>query len=1209
MVEFLFSDESKSVYFISMTRSVEAVSLKHPFQWFKIANRTKQSAKDTMAPNLELETTPKATPRVNVGFYDPFSIFQGGFRTDFEKYIHIPSFYWKDNHDNLRVIKNLEFEFVEEIPHNENNVIKYLNFMFVSCQTIEDYRTKVRPLILQWLSSLRATTPKIPYFIFFFENTELKTTADKFLKTNLFNKIKLDFDNKEFNVENIFKIKSIYQTNEDKLQITKSILASTKALLAESANLQLEFYKDDLIKTAIIFQNFQQQQDALTCYSKLFNTFPFIKKEEFENLQLSQIVDVCKSPSSSSVLDTSSKFLLKCWYYRKQQLILTENNGTDIVYIKNVCRLAQTLLSFLNSLEMCYKRNEISCLMIDLFFENQTIWPLIEQHKHNSQDLINFIGNLKLLQRNELIALGISKGYYVKGSISIIDIQFKNSSYEIQNKNLESIMSSSKTFIDHIIDSTRDLINIFNDSSININKVASLSTELALILYYSTEDYETSCDQLVKSYEFFFSNGWKYIGFSLLEVYIENLDKLIDKHGESVYFQLLSSYITLAGNDIAKFNEKRFKSLCSNLPTHKILKTADLFLIEIASSVYCDEVDVYKIDVKLKSKLHYKVDKVKLIMKSKINNFAEFVCDDVDIGVTDTITLSCSELVFDEYTTTNFAVVVGNFEISQQVHSKIHITPIDSFFNLKSNTIENNATALVTIPRVRNLNSDMLIFQVIIGSNEVSDLKLIFLKEDRDKLVNDALYKMHITLNEKTDIIEFTLDETQKELSFSPKDGLVFEPGTKIRVEIPYFFPPDVTNTILNVGYVLKFKSKSKNKDSVPFVCSREYHSQVESLLPVAVAANEIFRSSYTNDKCSQDPLFSILSQFTINSISIDNPIRIQKVDLLSQNSKIDTSKSPKNVIAFMDQGSSFFYKISEFSDKDILLKIEYNSIRDEVVNYMNMAFTNFLKKKLSANLENFFTFKTTGLNVWKNMQYKYNFYALTQKIVPIDFTIDIIDGFMKYIDQRVRAEFKSLVEEFMNSLKYMTVDEAFKTELYSISKYELDITVALPVINMVNVVEYNFKKELQYLVCEPINVKVVLDVHLLKLSKHQIEEFDKASEKKVRFENKEISEFYGIDGKDTIDLDISFVDSDQKWVIAGVKNLEISVDVKETITNKGKSFEFDLNFIPLKPGRLQLPAIEIKNHRKDLIMELDYKNTADSVLIVSELNKIIHSF
>ncbi|KAG0687321.1 hypothetical protein C6P40_002506 [Pichia californica] len=1177
----------------------------------------KQRVLDTMV-SAEIRDAALEEPIVlNVGFYDPFSIFQGGFRSDFEKFVRLPSFYWKDNHDYLRVLKNVNFKFSEEIPHSKKNTdISYLRLMFISCQSIEDYRAKVRPLILQWLESIRLTDPKIPYFIFFFENTELRTTADKYLKTNLFNKVKLDFDHKEFVVDNIFKIKSIYQSSTDKTECWKLINTSVKTLLSSSINLQLSSYKDDFIKTARVFQGLNQKQDALSCYSKLFNSYPFIKRQDFDLVSLKEIEDIFNGNTQISISNVSSKFLCKFQYYKYQETILLAPHLADIVYMKNICRLAQTLLSFLNSLEMCFKRNEISFLLINMFLNNSQLKKILDKHISTNDELINCIGNLKLLQRNELVALGISKDYYVKGSMSIIDVQFSNIKYTIMDNNLNQILSSEKVFIDKIIELTRELIELYNQSSFSLNKVASLSTELALIMYYSSDDYESSYDQLFKSYDFFFSNSWKYIGVALLEVYIENLDKLIGVHGIDVVYQLLSSYVTLAVNKSSKFDDEKFKSLCSQLEKNVTYKTKDMLEILNISSVYCDNVDIYKIDIKFKSKLFSKVDKIKLSMRNRNNETIQFFCDDVKIKNSNTLTLSCYKLSFDTFKATNISMIVGKFEIIQPLNNTIHITSIDSFYDPETNAMKHNTKAYIRVPPVRYLHSDRLLFEAKVGSNNISTIEFVFMKTDPDKLVTDAECEMYLkTSNSEITELDFEIKELEKKVIFFIKDSTIFNFGDTVSLYIPYFFPPDVSNTILDLSYSFHFKSIYD--DDNQFLCSQKYTSQIESSLPLAVSTDEIFRSSYSSDITEQvKPSFSLLSQYSINSVSGDNPVRVQSVVLSSKKSTVETWKSPKNLVAFVDQGSSFFFKVSDFADNDVLLTISYNSVKNEIVEFLNLKFTEYLKEKesLSINKRDFFAFISAAYKIWENLPYKLNFYALTNKVFLLDFTLLIIERYIKYIDKRKQVYFKDHVQKFIESLSTLEMNEELKESILLDIKQELCIVVSLPTINMVNVVEYQFDKVLQYLVCEPIDVKLTLDVHMLGYTSNEIEEFDTTitSEKHVRFKTKE-------DGEETIlerslpefiNLDLVFNDYDQKWIISGVKNLEAKIDVKEAIKNNGMRFQYDLTFVPLKPGKLQLPGIEVKNQStKDLMMELDYKNTAESLLIVSELNKIIHSF
>lgn len=1141
--------------------------------------------------------------QLNVGFYDPFSIFQGGFRSDFEKHVSFPSFYWKNDHENLKVLKNLKLNFIEEIPHSKNdaNELVYLKFMFISCQTIEDYRAKIRPLVLQWLNSMKNDQPKTPYIIFFFENTELRTAADKYLKTNLFNKLKLDFDNKEFIVENLFKIKSIYPTNEDKLEAWKIATSSLKSLLNESINKNILCSKEDYVTLAGIYESLGQVQDALNCYSKLSSKYQFVEKKDFEQIGLSEITKLLNSESTLNFSNKNSKFLQKAWFYKQQETILLKHEITDLLYLKNVNRLAQILLSFLNSLEMCYKRNEIVYLFVKSFMDNDHMWKLLDLHKDSSNELIDCIADLKLLQRNELIALGVTKNYKVKGSMAIIDTQFENQKYKIICSEIEKILSDERAFIDVIIELTRDLIKYYTLSSVKMSTIATLSTELALILYYSTDDYETACEQLVKSYDFFFANGWKYIGITLLEVYIQNTDKLIKSHGENIVSQLLSCYISLAVNKSGKFNEDEFKNLSVKLKNKEIFKTTSLLKLNNVSSVYTNTSDTYKIDLSFTSDILCKVDKIELFLRNKKNEIISFKISDTNVDHDNLITLSCSKIAFDDFKANNIVVTIGKFEIIQPLKFSIHITEISTFVNNGAETFLHNTRTSIKIPDVRFLHSDQLLYEVKIGSNDIKNIEFVFMKTDTDKLLKDSVYTMNIKDSKSTREIKNVVSETEKKLTFKPEEDQIYEKDSLLQLQIPYFFPPDVTNTILDVYYIFNFELLQNDGEVI--TCSQKKWSQIESLLPIAVSVDEILRSSYIEN--SEDPKselqFSLFSHFNINSVSLQNPIRIQKVELVSKRSIIETCNSPKNVIAFMEQGATYFYKIRNFYEEDVLLKIEYNNIYDEIIEFLNLTFLEFLAdEKKSINLNDRFIFSSVADKLWRNMTYKLNYFALTNKIVPMDFQKATLFQLSKYIHKNNRIMFEDLIQNFLNYLKNIEVDTIFKTKVIKNVKQELRIDVNLPQVDIVNIIEYKYDKELQYLVCEPIKAKVTLDIHILQ---HKTKN-KQLNKKQVRFssEKREIDEF--------VNIELGFTDQDQRWIISGMKDLQLDINIDEAIKSNGSHYDYEITFIPLKPGKLQLPGIELLSQSdKDLIIELDHKNTAESVMVVSELNKIIHSF
>ena len=1144
---------------------------------------------------------------LNVGLYDPFSIFQGGFRSDFEKHVNIQSFYWKDNQDCMKVLKNINFNFKDEIPHTQYKDLKYLRFMFISCQSIDDYRAKVRPLVLQWLSSIKSINPTVPYFIIFFENSELRTATDKYLKTNIFNKLKIDFDNKEFETENIFKVKSIYPLKEDRIEAWKNITTSIKSLLQHSINTQLTFYNEDLIKTATIFQDLSQYDSAMACYSKLFNKTQYLPKSEFENIDIDNTYKIIKNEELPS---DASNFTLKLYYYHKQRDLLMLTKYTDLVFIKNLCILAQTLIGFLNSLEMCYKKNEISFILVNEFLNNERLSKLIEDTQIPNADLLTYIGRLKLLQRNELIALGTSKCYSVKGSMTLVDVQSDIEAYTIQNEKLTRIFTTEKSFIDYIIELTREIISIYDNSVTNSNTLATLSTELALILFYSTDDYETSCDQLAKSYNFFFETGWKYIGLSLLEIYIANLDKLVDTHGDSVIFQLLSSYINLMVNKSAKFEEEKFCSLCVKLPRKHTMKIENLFKLKEASNVYCDESDIYKIKISMNSKIACNVDKVRLIMRNKDNNIVEFVASQVLLEKNNDIILLCSKLLYGDFKATNMIISVGNLEINQPVNFKFNIVPLETYIDKSSDQVMYNTSAIVRIPKLRFLNSDKILFETIVGSSEIANLELTFIKTDPDKLDASSTYQMNSYKDDSYETIDIDIIENEKTISFKPKAKHVFTTGTIVFVEIPYYFPPDVSNTILDVYYAIKFDSIKGNDDQI--TCSLKYFTQIESSLPIAVAADETIKSIKNMDESADIPSFAIFSNFTINSISIEHPVRIQSVSLVPKGCEIESWKLPRNIIAFMDQGTTFFYKITDFVNGSVLLQIKYNTIKDEILCYLNMNFIAYLEANDASLLQNvnFSSVKSIVSNIWKSFDFKLNMYALSGTIFILNRDDVDVGSFFAYFDPDYKDTYINHIGKFLDSLNSLKVDENFKSLLYSSVQQELDIPVSLPELNIINIVDYKFDRMLQYLVCEPIDIEINLDVHLLKFFGSQVEEFDLSSsnEKKVRFQSS-----YGNiepDNDTYANLEISFSDYDQKWIISGLKTLEACVNLKELMKKKCLKYKFKLTLVPLKVGKLILPSIEVKNKSNlSITMDLDYKNISESILVVSELNKIIHSF
>lgn len=1121
---------------------------------------------------------------IDVGFYDPFSIFQGGLRTDFEKYVKIKSFYWKDFKETLRILKNITFKYIEEIPRSDSqNGVVYLKFMFVCCNNIDDYRSKIRPLIVQWLNSLEEQSPKLPHFIFLFENSELRTTTDKFLKTNILNKLKLDFPA----VPNIYKIKSLFHSEEDRDETWRLISNATRAVLSDAINLQLLRFREDKSKIAEIYNSLNQKDDALSCFSHLFNSIIYIKKHEFSNFETDGFLRTIQKDECLQV--PKNNFIKKTLFLRKQEEILLDESLSDNAYARNAGKYAQIIFTYINSLEMCYRRNEIAYLIITNFFAKARLKTMMDSQKIDALDVIVTLSNLKLLLRNELIALGTSKSYILKGSLSVIDLQFEKEEYNIFSTELQHLMESQKTFVGTIIYYTRELIETYNVKNVNMGSLAILTTELALILFYSADEYETSSEQLAKSYEFFLTNGWKYIGVTLLEIYIQNLEKLISTHGNQVILQLISSYLALAMNDENNLDGNKFTDLCLKLEKPFTMEGNDIFSIQSISRVYCKEVDVYCVDIVLLSNITVVADSIQLTLTNNSKK-TEFSSPYVKLQKSNVVTLFCNEISCGNFEIESLRFNVGNLHLEKKCHGSLNIEVIHSFVSENNEILKNTSTSIY-VPKVRDLNSEFLKMQLQIGNNSIKHIEFFFLDNLNNILINENSEILMTELTNSENALRMEVTKEQNRLKLACLENVILQAHNTYEISIPCFL--SASNPKIFLTYEFKFYSIKNNNEDIG--CSHKIYHVADTTLPLAVAANEIFKSTTPRDN-DMLPKFFFLSQYTINSVSSENPVRIHNVTLLGNKSLIETWKPQKNIVAFVDQGTTFFYKISGFKDESVLLKIEYSTMSDETLVLINKLFWKFLSELDSVDLRMKLRFINAAKVLWNGVKFKYNFYALTFKIQLAERLEKHFDSVSNYLDPKERELFSTIIVDFISSVEKYEIDDATKSDLLKDTKNELQIVVDIPDINMVTTVEYKFDRKLQYK--EAVPVLVCLNVFFVPFDK---ENNDKESaQRKVTFEGK----------NESVHIEINFIDNEQKWIVAGIKSLDLSVDLEKASCPSGQSFEFDLTFIPLKVGKIQLPSIEIKNKSsKKYSMEIDYKNTTESVLVVSELNKVIHSF
>ncbi|GME79911.1 unnamed protein product [Ambrosiozyma monospora] len=1063
--------------------------------------------------------------------------------------------------------------------------------MFVPLTNMEDYKSKFRPLISHWVSEMkksRETMANVAYFIILHEDTENRSAADKFLRTSILSKTRRDFSDDELTIEHIFKIKSLYDTDEDRDEAWNPLMASIKTSLSESISIKLDHYLshpkqlDSLLGAAGFYAQIGQFDGALKCYSNLLQRIGNVGyKSGFYEVPVEDY-PLINNPAHIDLKSSPTKFQLKSFFYKSQVDILLTPAGPDSLVLRNLIEIARKMLDFLNSIQDSYKKNEMAYLMIQDYLQHSKVRNMIQQKEKNLTEFFEALGDLKLLKRNELINLSKIKNYRIKGSM--VDVSFKeqpkhSEGYQLVSDGAQDMFQTEEHFQIEIIEQTKDIITCYSASQFKQNTVDGLSTELALMTCYnlklvtstSSTTNDLSLDALNTSFEYYRNLNWKYISLSILQVYIDNLRHFIETYGASIVPDLMCSYLELVSQH-DYFDKHKFSGLLTKVDAILSEKTKDdpddegllvendnLFEVEIEPYLMNATPDEYYININMKSKICYDVDRICLLLVDKEEDIVEFTVDNITLDKDNSIKVYSKAVITGEFRVARLVVEIGQLKIFKNLDFMVSVFQIKSFFN-ENNELLNNTYVDVSIPRTRNLHKDELLVSVDVGSKPLTNCQLVFFKTEIDRLVPDSEYA--ITIDGKN--IDFNSMHNDKLLMFGIDQSI--DTGSRVELKIPYFFPPDVSATKLKLKFGLLFNDEDYSKT---------VYKELNTALPIAVSVQDIFKAS------------DLFSNFTINGTSVGCPVRIQKVDLISTNSVVKKWNQPTDVIAYSDQASNFFYKIERIADPSLDLIIDYNDINTEIISILKKLFF----EKLRTENKDLIRYFNIAEEIFNCLDFKLNFYTLTNKILILNFSLAEYTTYLQRIDPAHLPSFIRILSQFIKAHEFQ-VSKELKAESLKETRQTLVINVSLPVINTINTIEFKFNKKLQYLVCDPIKVRMNLSVLVFKMPANE--------GKKVRFMNDP-------EMPTKVDIKIEFMENEPNWLIAGLKEFVVPLNLGQN----NSSFDFDLIMIPLKAGKLELPKVSVRNLTGGfkLQMELDYKNSSESLLVVSELNKVMYSF
>ncbi|OWB74364.1 hypothetical protein B5S31_g4154 [[Candida] boidinii] len=653
---------------------------------------------------------------------------------------------------------------------------------------------------------------------------------------------------------------------------------------------------------------------------------------------------------------------------------------------------------------------------------------------------------------------------------------------------------------------------------------------------------------------------------------------------------------------------------------------------------------------------------------------------------------------------------------------ELQLFKIESFIDRDGNT-KSNTWLDCLVPYKRDLHNDEIMLEVNIGSEDLDSLQIEFLKTDEDRLrsiQNSYIKKYDIECHDEEgegekegEIIDnFEIVDNIESILFNIEDKGKISKYTRYEVYIPYFFPPDISNTELDISFGINFK-----RGEIEF--SNYLRKSVDTMLSISVSVQDIFRG------------LDLFTNFSIGPPKYNSPLRLNGVSLKSINQDHSNNESNlkvtswnqeglKGIVAFGDQCATFFYKISKkqndsdsgimkskgkkfkISNDLLVLNIEYYLIQEECYNILKYLFKDKIKKnfKIFQRLNKYFNLLN---KFFKNLKIRVNHYAQTNYLIIYkpeysEYNNLIFNKIKNASDLKlVLSELDEFLIDFIKPEKYdngndndndsvvgFLIDKSLR-EKSNVPRHQLNIDVSLPLIHIVHNVELEFERRHQYVVGEPIKVEVIVnsntswfkdssegdntndeveslgekllevedssDVGLSECennstreSSQEVESVDdddgdfvkksnlrvksvnesknKTKKKKVLFFDK-ISENKLIDNPIDLKMDIILNES---WLISGMKSIEFQVILSDSNENAYNN-KFQLILVPLKTGKIQLPKFEINsisqisgnnnnnnnnNNKKiieDLTMEVDYVNSSESLLIVSELNKVTFSF
>lgn len=1156
---------------------------------------------------------------IEISYFDPFALFDS-VKTEFLELFPLDNVHWKPESGSTRIVPSLPVTlYAEEGNSDVNGKSKYMiknpfvKLIIVTCQSIDEYRSKVRPLLRDWLpdaAKLNETAtdktrptplennelPSIPLILIYANSAVIESNL--FSSTSIIEKAQKDFPNAE-----VLELRSVYKSPKAKQDFWDQLKHNIKNYLLITFQKRLNTLQIRLAK----FTNNQQVKERLEIREQLLHIFLQFRLGEEGKIQLETIEKEINIPKkkqlemANGVLEFPFSFKLP---YLLSELIQDEKLTRFYCYKGYfIWRLRILSMNKLNNDTAFIKVYEITKQFlrhIQMLFPED---PNVIQFKYSVvESILKLLPQLEPSKYTSIQAeakadlMFMKRDYWLNGVLATtkFNILYKhfNLDKDIPYKFdvAPNTFTNESQFYETFINYNKDLIDLYNQCDSKRQRIIDiLSLEIGIV-HYQRKDYKNAIMLFISCYEYYIQSKWNIIGLEILKIFVDSLVNcpnvtVLEFGGSSVPVGtiLSNAYLNLLKLSDSEEDKKIWWEKFINVDRIETDET-EAKLIYSSDGLLDVIVDNY---VTLKGPNEYQInisleefnlpgimltDSMQLTLKKCDHDDEIVMFENTDISINkdnSTISMTTCNINYGKFKVDSLQISVGRttfIKSFEQIEQIIYIEPI---FNCDSIDI------IIEQGRKLELGKNELHLKFINlnKTDNISDLSLNLSVEKDDESVN---YPISFS---STDINEIEHELTLQDL-----------PMDKINegICIPYYLQGPVTAFFLKSE--LTFKRLDKTSGELK-VHKEIKHVFIQCYLAISVSVEDIFKNE------------AFYFKFLLNSSMKEEPVMLHESSLESEaetQDKYDTigklnPEDPILLTSFSGESCINSYRLAvkgngKFNKNDLFyLHIKYNTLKEQLDSLLTEAVL------LQGDMEYLTKFEEWKLfwksNVLPRLQFNYDKFTKERVLMVEEHTLDM-NFIIKKLLNRVGMDkdIKAGIIQCLNKLN----DSGHKLDMLDMKEYsknipqrELIVPVELPPFGPFYMVQFesqttenkstnkstnnnNNNSEI-YTVGKPIPFKItVTDIS---------EQWEGEDKETTNHNSNEQEEPY-----------ICEIASSNDWLLHGKKRFALGQQDPMTL---------NLSLIPLKRGCLALPRVEILGQDELQTARTDQPNEFDTILVL----------